>query len=358
MRLLIGFFVVLLLAVSPTQAQLVLPGGSSSSGGGGTPGGSNTQVQYNNSSAFGGITNMTSDGTNVTKLTVVPPANASVVTSTGFSLTGSNAQSLIDYSGTLNTTGSPDVIALRITDTARGAATKFLNLYGGASGTTSEFSVDNTGKVVSANGTATFQGPSNNTYLTDGTVSARLIAGLEILVSSNPTYYLTASSLAMTSAAELSWSNSSSALGTLDTFLWRPAAATLQQGDANAASPVAQTLKVQGSRSGTDTNIGGANYTIQSGTGTGTGTPSSLILQSPIAVGSGTGAQTQTTGLTIKGGTAVLSGYTVSTLPASPTTGAMAYVTDAVACTFLATVTGGGSTFCPVIWTGAAWQGS
>jgi hypothetical protein len=33
---------------------------------GGTPGGSNTQVQYNNSSAFGGITNATSDGTTMT----------------------------------------------------------------------------------------------------------------------------------------------------------------------------------------------------------------------------------------------------------------------------------------------------
>lgn len=38
-------------------------------GGSGSPGGLNTQVQYNNGGAFGGITNMTSDGTNVTKLT-------------------------------------------------------------------------------------------------------------------------------------------------------------------------------------------------------------------------------------------------------------------------------------------------
>lgn len=36
------------------------------SGGGGSPGGSNTQLQYNNSSAFGGISGATSDGTNVT----------------------------------------------------------------------------------------------------------------------------------------------------------------------------------------------------------------------------------------------------------------------------------------------------
>ncbi len=36
------------------------------SGGGGSPGGSNTQLQYNNSSSFGGISGATSDGTNVT----------------------------------------------------------------------------------------------------------------------------------------------------------------------------------------------------------------------------------------------------------------------------------------------------
>ncbi len=37
-----------------------------SGGGGGTPGGSNTQVQYNNAGSFGGITNVTSNGTDFT----------------------------------------------------------------------------------------------------------------------------------------------------------------------------------------------------------------------------------------------------------------------------------------------------
>lgn len=50
-------------------------------------------------------------------------------------------------------------------------------------------------------------------------------------------------------------------------------------------------------------------------------------------------------------------GYTVATLPGSPGTGAMAYVTDAVACTFLASITGGSSTFCPVIYNGSGWVG-
>jgi hypothetical protein len=38
---------------------------NASGGGGGTPGGSNTQIQFNNSGAFGGSANFTWDGTNV-----------------------------------------------------------------------------------------------------------------------------------------------------------------------------------------------------------------------------------------------------------------------------------------------------
>jgi hypothetical protein len=68
------------------------------------------------------------------------------------------------------------------------------------------------------------------------------------------------------------------------------------------------------------------------------------------------GAQTFT-GTQTFGGLAVTKGYTVSTLPAG-VTGAIAYVTDAVACTFLATLTGGGSAFCPVIYSGSAWVGA
>lgn len=37
----------------------------SATGGGGTPGGSNTQIQYNNSGSFGGVTNLTWDGSNL-----------------------------------------------------------------------------------------------------------------------------------------------------------------------------------------------------------------------------------------------------------------------------------------------------
>lgn len=78
-------------------------------------------------------------------------------------------------------------------------------------------------------------------------------------------------------------------------------------------------------------------------------------------VASVTVTQTDASGFVQSSGTTQLKGYTVSTLPstagAGKVTGATAYVTDAVACTFLASLTGGGSTFCPVNYTGAAWVG-
>ena len=55
----------------------------------------------------------------------------------------------------------------------------------------------------------------------------------------------------------------------------------------------------------------------------------------------------------------VLQGYTVSTLPSSAgqgkVIGARAYVTDATSCTYMGALTGGGSTYCPVTFTGSAW---
>jgi hypothetical protein len=51
-----------------------------------------------------------------------------------------------------------------------------------------------------------------------------------------------------------------------------------------------------------------------------------------------------------------LKGYTVATLPAG-TQGDTAFVTDALAPTFLATVVGGGSVVTPVFFNGAAWVG-
>lgn len=154
----------------------------------------------------------------------------------------------------------------------------------------------------------------------------------------------------------LTWNDSGAFQHAPDLLLCRSDVASLRLGDADAASPVAQKLLAQGSRAGTDSNVGGGNITISAGNGTGTGTPSSLLLQSPVAVASGTDAQTQTTGLTIKGGQAILAGYAVASLPTGITGGSV-YVTDQLtSCPVLGgTFTGGGSVKCRAFFDGSAW---
>lgn len=81
-----------------------------------------------------------------------------------------------------------------------------------------------------------------------------------------------------------------------DASLTRSAAAVIQIGAVNAASPVAQTFQAQGSRGATDTNTAGGNLTVASGVGTGNSVPAQLNLTAPGASAtSGTAAQTMVT---------------------------------------------------------------
>ena len=76
---------------------------AASGGGGGTPAGSNTQVQYNNAGAFGGISGVTTDGTRITHSTTLSVGGATPATSgagIAFPATqsgSSNANTLDDY---------------------------------------------------------------------------------------------------------------------------------------------------------------------------------------------------------------------------------------------------------------------
>ncbi len=54
------------------------------SGGGGTPGGSNTQLQYNNAGAFGGISGATTNGTILSVTTAAAGTNTTQAASTAF----------------------------------------------------------------------------------------------------------------------------------------------------------------------------------------------------------------------------------------------------------------------------------
>jgi hypothetical protein len=69
-------------------------------------------------------------------------ANAAALLISGHSLTGSNAQSLLDLSGTWNTSGTPSAIKLNITDTASNASALLMQLQTGG---TNRFIVTKTG---------------------------------------------------------------------------------------------------------------------------------------------------------------------------------------------------------------------
>jgi hypothetical protein len=88
-------------------------------------------------------------------LTVEPQtANTSAIKTDGYSLTGSNAQSLLAMTGTWNTTGNPTAIKLNITNTASGASAYLMDLQIGG---TTQFRVTKDGSfrtIAPTGGTA------------------------------------------------------------------------------------------------------------------------------------------------------------------------------------------------------------
>lgn len=87
------------------------------------------------------------------------------------------------------------------------------------------------------------------------------------------------------------------------TFLNGPAAATLQFGGTNVASPIAQTLRFQGAANGGGFNLNGANATIIGSLAVGTGTSGDIIFKTGTQTTPGNSQATETTALTIKGDT-------------------------------------------------------
>jgi hypothetical protein len=84
-----------------------------------------------------------------TSLTGAPAANTAAYAVTGYSLTGSNAQSVIDLAGTWNTTGTPSAIKLNITDTASNAASRLFQVSVGG---TERFAIRKDGAAMLTGG--------------------------------------------------------------------------------------------------------------------------------------------------------------------------------------------------------------
>jgi len=151
------------------------------------------------------------------RLSITAPANSSALSSTGYSLTGSNAQSMIDLAGTWNTTGTPTLIKANVTNTASNAASLLMDLQVGGVGV---FRANNLG-VLFLNGGST------------GSVARRSDVDMLMLHSANTTHGVIGIGAAgynhginITSTASLAWTNDTPA-ATRDVVLLRDAANTL-----------------------------------------------------------------------------------------------------------------------------------
>lgn len=198
-----------------------------------------------------------------------PVSDTSIITSTGGGNTGSGQVSALDLSWTVNTSGNPDVIAFRITNTAHGASTKLLNIYAGASGTTSALSLDSAGSLA---------------------VLGNVVSG---------------ASVSAAATLQFNWTGRG--------ILSSPGAGAVQFGAADAAAAVAQTVSVQNVVAGTS-NTAGANTTINGSVGTGTGVGGDIIFNSAPAGTTGTAQNTLKAALTLKGtGSIVLGNAAIAT---------------------------------------------
>jgi hypothetical protein len=297
--LLIASLLAVLAGTVPSSSQIQV-GAGGGAGGGGTPGGANTNVQFNNSSAFGGDAGFTYAGTGQVGI-VNSTVNTTPLTISGGSITGSSAVvSGVSVTGTLNTTGTLHGYGIftNFTNTASNNSSTMLEMQIGG---TSQFNVDRFGMIRVANAT---YGAGNVLLSQQGmTTSANQLT----FGSGNGTGDFAVASGTCTCIEALNSLSigitTSTTANIPDTLLSRGgAAATWQLGAPAAAAPVNQTLQAQGSRPGTDTNVAGGNLLIQPGRGTGNSTSSSLNFDTWVAVASGSATQTQTGTMTLTAG--------------------------------------------------------
>lgn len=136
--------------------------------GGGTPGGSDTQLQYNNAGAFGGISGATTDGT---KLKVTRGNLSLTGTSTGVTLLNSGLSSTLSNSLTLPITSADTLAGLSTVQTWLAAQTLSnggLSLLGTSTGKTTL----NSGLGAGSNNTLTLPITASDTLAALGTVQS------------------------------------------------------------------------------------------------------------------------------------------------------------------------------------------
>ncbi len=160
-------------------------------------------------------------------------ANAGILASTGYSLTGSDATSMVSLVGTLNTSGVPSVFKLAVTVTATGASTPLLSILGGAAGATGLF------RVLSGGQVDVLSGQAFNTVMGSNVVGIRSRDGsaLDFSVTGvNQLELVDANELRAVSTLGYGWSSSSVSAAGSDTKLSRNAAGVVEVNNGTAGT--------------------------------------------------------------------------------------------------------------------------
>ena len=272
--------------------------------------------------------------------TVTEPVGSTALTLTG--ATQTTAVPVLNATQTWNNVATTFTgIKLNVTDTTSAAASSLIDLQVGG---TSYFSVLKTGRLSLLGQTfQEIQTANSVRFLFSGSTIPRLGLGAgTVTVNATGAYQFR--------------SGDDISSGTNDLQLTRKAAASLQLGAADAAAPVAQTIGPQSVVAGTS-NTAGQNLTVRASQGTGTGVGGDIIFQVAAAGSSGTAQNALATAMRVYNTktVAVGSAFTIATLPAAGTQGRRAWVTDALAPTFLGALTAGGAVVTPVFDNGTAW---
>jgi hypothetical protein len=202
-------------------------------------------------------------------VTVTEVVGSSALTLTG--ATQTTSQPVLNATQTWNNVATTFTgIKFNVTNTASNAASLLMDLQvGGAS----RVSISNTATIILDNGA------SGN--------AQKIVLNPAIGVS-------------LRSDKQLAWTTST-ASSTLDAYITRKAAASLQLGLADAAAPVAQTFGGQSVVAGTS-NTAGAAFTIRGSQGTGTGVGGNILFQVAPAGTAGTAQNALVTQMTISSG--------------------------------------------------------
>lgn len=238
-----------------------------------------TDILYLVQSPFGSGDDRKVTFANLVASALATPTLTGAVTLTGGTVNGT----VLDISQTWGGTGTYTGLKYNVTDDGpANSASLLMDLQVGNS---SKFKVSKSGTITSAlagGGTAVLYGGFSGYGLGfDGSGGPVVLLGN----GAGSYRYRLATNFELANVSSIAWCSSWAAT-VQDTFITRAAAATLQLGAADAASPVAQTLQIQSVSNGTS-NVAGVDATINLSVGTGTGAGGRLVIAGGVTGTSG-----------------------------------------------------------------------